>query len=349
MGGVWTKLTSWFDSNAARLVVTNLDDPAAAVADIRPGQSYVRLWLSDFFLAKDKRWARSQVPMVQTQVELEVEGGPPVTFAKVARPPEAMVGPGDRIDYPLSPLLPYRGKLIELTAGLTALKGPSSLKAAIDTLQQFSSLAGAPFEVAAAIARTVADGVERLSEAAEAEVVLGLHRSFIPAGGGGGNVLKPGYIALVRAEDHSLASRLTIQGSRLHVNGSGGSQPLEGYDFLVFHIEGRDERPDWEVGELGELLTGVVDAIVHGREDAAELERKLFSLVLTTPELVDSDRTRVVDRLQGRLHQARTMVGKRGAGPVAPISLNALMRGAIPRHVAALRPVPSLDEALSYQ
>lgn len=349
MAGLWTKLTSWFDSNAARFVVADIDDPAAVVAEMKPDESYVRLWLSDFFLAKDKRWARSQVPMVQALVEIEVDGGPPVTFAKVARPTDGMVGPGDRVDYPLSPLLPYRGKLIELTAGLTALKGPSSLKAAVDTLQQFSSLAGAPFEVAAAIARTVVDGVDRLSDAAEAEVVLGLHRAFIPAGGGGGNVLKPGYIALVRSDDHGLASRLAIQGSRLYVNGPGGSQPLEGYDFLVFRIEGRDERPDWEVGELGELLTGAVDAIVRDREDAADLERKLFSLVLTTPELVDADRTRVVERLQGRLHQARTMAGKRGAAALAPISLASLMVGAIPRDVAALRPVPSLEQALAYR
>lgn len=349
MAGVWMKLTSWFDSNAARVVVASLDDPKATVTEIRPGEAYVRVWLTDFFLAKDKRWARSQVPMVQAHVAVDSATGPPLTYAKVVRPPDGMVGPGDWVEYALSPLLVYQGQLVELTAGLTALKGPSSLRAAVDTLQQLSSLGGAPFQVAAAIARTVTDGVDRLSEAAEAEVVLGLHRTFTPSGGGGGSLLQPGYLALVRAEDHSLVSRLVIEGSRLYVNGSGSVHPLEGYDFLLFRIEARDERPDWDVGGVGELLTEVVNAILGYREDAAELERKLFGLVLNTPELVDPDRTRVVDRLQGRMSLARKNAGKRGAAPVPAISLDTLMQGAISRQLAALRPVPSLEEALAYK
>ena len=74
----------------------------------------------------------------------------------------------------------------------------------------------------------------------------------------------------------------------------------------------------------------------------------MFSLDLTTPELIDPDRTRVVERVQGRFTEARKLMGRRGGAPLPPVSLDELMLGAMPIDKAARQPVPSLEEALSY-
>jgi hypothetical protein len=80
----------------------------------------VRLWLTDMFLKRDREWFENQYPMVHATIQLTY-AGETASFSSLARAPEGRLGPGERRNYPLTPLLPWSGGVVELEAGLSAL------------------------------------------------------------------------------------------------------------------------------------------------------------------------------------------------------------------------------------
>ena len=142
-----------------------------------PQQDYLRIWLSDMFLARDRAWFRDRHPAVHASVRLTFANWPGLEFTAVARPPEGMLGPGERRDYPLTPLIPYSGGVVELEAGSDR---PTGLKRARCGDRCPPGLLG----VARAPARAGADGcrhgLRRIDQLLSSDdgVVLGVHAGF---------------------------------------------------------------------------------------------------------------------------------------------------------------------------
>jgi hypothetical protein len=318
MASLWDRMRSWVQSNAAQLVWTPV--PAGEDgAGLTPHDSYFRIWLSEAFLDKDKTWFTNHYPAVHASVRLNFGGEPGATFTSLSRPPEGGLGPGVYGNYALTSLLPYRGGTVELQAGLTAVDGANALAAAFSVVQDFSSLIGPPLGEALGIAGKVADGVQKLLDAGQDDVVLGLHQQYASAGGGGAHVLRPGYWALVRATEREVRpADLRVEGDRLRVAAGNGTTPLEGHDYILLRIEGRKERDDWRFKRFEDLIAKAIDAhYADNQPSYTGYRNAVLAEILSSPDLTRPDALRVATAVKRELDQAVAAgLGATGDGPL---------------------------------
>jgi hypothetical protein len=335
---LWERIRGFADSNAQRLTRYFLEDGRG---DVRPHEDYLRIWLADMFLAKDREWFRSNFPAVTAAVRLSYAGRPEQEFTRLVQPPAEVRGPGAFSNFALTPLLPYRGGDVEVEGGLTALKGDSSLAAALGILQDLSSLVGPPLTQALGIAGKVADGVGALLDANQGPVLLGTHQGYGSAGGGG-EVLRSGYLVCIGAPAGTFApADLDITAEGL----MAGGRPLEGFDSFVLRVERREERDDWLFPTLDDLLRRAIDALRGGDRAAYEAYRRsLIAEAFTSQDLTKADRKRAAASLKEQLDDAEEGFGLADAD--APTMAQVVERGPSAEAIA-LRPDVTLAELLS--
>jgi hypothetical protein len=349
LSDLWNSLKSWKDQNAKHYVYVRVNadhtDVPGESAALQPYQSYFRLFLKEMYLTKSRAWFTDWYPAVTSLIQLKFADREGVRLSSVAQPPEGQLSEGIFVNYRLSELLPYNGGVVEVDAGLMALKGANHLAPAIKILQSFSGLIAAPLAPVLPIAEKVAAGVQELMDATNGQVHLSLHDTFT-ADGGGGTTMRPGYFAVVLAsEDDVKASQLSVRDSRLYraVNG-GQAKPLTGYDYLLFYLEGRIERDDWRLKNIQEPLEGAVAAYATGEQEKGDTLRKVALLAaFTSPDLTVADRKRVALAIKQELDEAKSL--GLGATGGEPRELKEVMAArAISRAQAANTPDISLDE-----
>lgn len=298
---LWDRIKGLKTSSAEQLVAEFLarEDEDAV---IRPGEHYVQLFVSDLFLANDKEWFADRWPAVHASVRMRYAGRDMRTFTAVAAPDK--LGPGVRRNYEITPLLPYLGETLEVEAGLTALRGDNAIGTAISVLQGFSALVAPPLAMALDVAQKVTTGLEQLIDASDGDVVLGLHDTFSEQGGGGDNVLRPGYLAIVGAPDGTFADgELTVHDDRLHRDGD--EKALTRYDYVLIRIERRASRSAWRSQEFDDMIRRAVQARLGRRTDEFEAWRATaLTMALTSPDLVRADQQRVARAIDEELEEA---------------------------------------------
>jgi hypothetical protein len=314
--GLWERVKGWVTSNAEHLVWTPVGEQQDGLT---PHDSYFRLWLSQAFLARDKEFFKTHHPAVHTSVRLNFGGEAGQTITSLSRPPEGELGPGAYGNYELTSLLPYRGGTVGVQAGLTVLEGDSPLAAAFGVVQAFSGLVAPPLSEALTIAEKVAGGVDKLLDAGKDDVTLGLHQQFAAPGGGGDNVLRPGYWALVKATEEEVPpAKLLVEQDRLRISdGGGGSEALTGYDYLLLRIEGRKERDDWRFKRYEDQIANAIRAHFEDNEPAFKNYRSgLLADVLSSNDLTETDQRRVAVAIKRQLDEAVSAgLGATGDGP----------------------------------
>src|SRR5262249_40593291 len=135
--------------------------PDGTAADFAPDESYVQLTLADMSLGTAMKWFQERYPSVTATVTLDF-AGTTQSFTTVAGPPNDKLGRAVFLTYPLPPLLPYRGGVVQIAAGLVALKGDNHVKVMLDVLADFSSLVAPPLGAAVKVASKLDDGVGRM-------------------------------------------------------------------------------------------------------------------------------------------------------------------------------------------
>lgn len=292
-------MKSWVSKNADRFVLTFI--PAPDRPELKPNECYVRLWLADMFLKRDRQWFEDRYPMVHASLQLSY-AGQQASFTTVARAPEGALAPGERRNYPLSPLLPWRGGVIEVEAGLSGLPGKNLLAPVLDVLGDLSKLVAPPLSSALAVVNQVGAAVDGLLTANNEPVVLGLHEAFA-AQGAGARQLQAGHLAVVAASPAELPpSSLSIVDGVLHTN----SRPLTAVDHMLIEVSGLIERDDWRFPALDETIASALNAIlVHdNREEFERYRDAALSTVLTSTDLTPLDRTRVALAIRSELAAA---------------------------------------------
>lgn len=279
---LWQRIRRRFDAEAGHL--HRLFFPQEDGPEMVPDDSYLRVWLSELFLAKEVAWGSERIPAVQASVRMRYGGLSPKTFATLVQP-QVRAGRGVFEDFQLTELLPYRGQSVELQAGLYAIVTKNNLGTAIDIVTSFASLVTPPVSAVLAVIDKVADGIEKVIEANAADPLLCLLGTLAAPGGGLTNELRPGWLAVVRATEAQLPrAELHLADGRLCRNGTR----LTGFDYLVLRIEGRKERDDWRTPDLDRAIGEAAYAKDLGR--AEEYQRALsdalskiwFSADLTT-------------------------------------------------------------------
>ena len=248
----------------------------------------------------------------------------------------------------MTDLLPFNGGTVKIQSGLMALKGTNYLAQTIGILKDFSGLVAAPLSQTLAIADKVTAGVQNVFNGADGQVALGFHREYAAGGGGGGPVLAPGYTALISASSDQInKDRLWVKGSQLLYARKDGAQPepLEGFNYLLFRIEGRSARDNWRMPNIEEPLNQAIQATIQGETEKAEGYKKAALLVIwQSPDLAVQDRRRVADAIEAELAD---VAGQPHGAEGAPVrSLEEIMKArAVPLHDDA--PALTLDEILA--
>ena len=311
---LWTRVRRQFDAQAGHQ--HRLFFPQQDAAPLTPNDSYVRIWLSELFLAKEVAWGTERSPAVHASVRLLFGGVSPQTFVTLAQPP-APSRSGVCEDYQLTGLLPYRGASVELQASLYEILGKNNLRTAVDILTSFASLVTPPVSTALTIVDLVASGVEKIIEANAADPVLVLQGTLAAPGGGLANELRPGWLAVVRAtEDELPVSELRIAGGRLY----RGMSRLTGFDYLVLHVEGRKERDDWRSPDLDQAISAAAYARALGRADEYErLRADALAKIFFSPDFTPAQRNQVAQAVKEELGSAEPGAAAQGDLTVAAI------------------------------
>jgi hypothetical protein len=298
---LWRRVKETFDADAEHL--QRIFFPALGIAPLTPGDSYVRIWLSELFLAKQVQWGVERFPAVQASVRMLFGGVSPRTFATLVQPSSSGGGSGVFEDYQLTELLPYNGQAVELQAALYEILGQNNLRTAIDIVTDFASLVTPPVSSVVSVIDKVATGIEKVIQANATDPVLALHGTLAAPGGGQPNQLMPGLLAVVRATDDELPL------AELHIDGSGrlsrNGQRLAGFDYLVLRIEGRRTRDDWRTPDLDSALSQAMLAKDLGRKEEYErLRADALSRIYFSADFTPVQRRQLAQTVKEELGEA---------------------------------------------
>jgi hypothetical protein len=323
------------------LAQDQVDAPGPSDA-LEPYRSYFRIWLDELFLARAVDWGKEYFPAVQSEVRVDFGGQGRRAFSTLARAPEGRLGPGARLTYALTELLPFNGGTVEVEASLIRLPGKDNLAPAVDVLNRVSALVAPPLAQVVALADTLAGGIQALLAEGE-EARLGLHHTLVSHGGGGTAIMRAGSLAVIAPDKKKPISpdRLRVRGHQLHVVRSDGNglEPLTGVDYFLLRVEGREERDAWLLPDIHAPLTRALICLEEGNPTAAGGYRAVaLAAAYESPEIAEEDRRRVIDRVKAMYADAQ----KPGYGATGAerADLTAAMARAMPRAQArALGPV----------
>jgi hypothetical protein len=344
------KLVSLISRQAEHWAAFTIKDEKTELATIAPHEGYLRLWVTDMYVTHDREWFRSKVPSVKASLQLNFGDQPQVKFSKITRAPEEVIIKGAFNDFAVTDLIPYSGGLVQIGASLFTLNGPSELGTTIDILQGFSGLVSAPFGQVLSIARQVNDGIDKFLDAVNGDVQLAYERTFSSEGGGGENILTPGYIAVIGAPMKTLdQSRFAVKNSKLlyFTHFGIGPEPFEEKDYMLFRIEGRAERDDWsKLKNIEDNKNEAIKAVLRREtEKATTLKRATIIAVYESPDLVQNDKKRVTKAIIDEFKDLEE--AGLGAAAEEPKSLAEVMKSRwMSIQVAKTKPF-SLKEALA--
>jgi hypothetical protein len=317
---LWDTIVGWVSHPAvhhvyAPIPASNVAGDGAGGDAAVPGRDYFRLWVSEMYLRKDVNWFKTWHPAVHSLVRYTY-GTRQVDIPQIAGEldlngvDESHLERVVQLNYQLTTLIPFSGGAVKIAAGLLAMEGQDYLKRFIKVLSDFSGLLAQPqLSAALNLVGPVATGIEELLGATNGQLHLGMHQTFASAGGGGDNVLRPGYIAVVRAGENEVApERLWVQGDRLRVGRSlEDNTPFTGYPYMLFRIEVRSERDDWEgLAAIVDPFNEAVEALGAGENERAEtFFRKALATAAVSPDLTAADRRRVTEALKERFDEIK--------------------------------------------
>ena len=345
-------LKDWGAREAPFYVVHDM--PAAAVhpagdtgAPCQAGTHYFRVWLAEMRLAQDQSWFTTWHPAVHSLVRLRF-GDQDVDLPRVSGPmtlpglDQAHLGQIVHLDHPLTPLLPFNGGIVEISAGLVALEGTRVLGEfvkAIDAVTQV--LAQPPLSTALAAIGPVTGAVQTLLGAGAGRQHLGVHLAY--AGDQAARALHAGYVAVIRRTAAQVAVHdLSVQQGLLRLRGA----PLSGADYMLFRIERVGERDDWDnLGSIAAPFRDALTALSLGNAAVADAHvRRAMLEAWTSPDLTRADRSRVCTELKRSYQDARNL----GLGlEHTPPTLAVAMAGAQPLAQYAQAQPPTLDALLN--
>lgn len=90
-------------------------------------------------------------------------------------------------------------------------------------------------------------------------------------------------------------------------------KPIDHYDYMLFRIEGRNERDNWRMPNIEEPLNQAIRAILEGNADTAKQYKTAALLVVwQSPDLAVQDRRRVAKAIEDELAD----IARQGRGAV---------------------------------
>jgi hypothetical protein len=267
-------------------------------AKLVPDKSYVRVSLSEFWLAADRSWTFGRTPVVKASAR--------VLFSKPDnRSPDApnlekqefailIKSDADRgvfQHYPITYWLPYQGQQVELEAALYSVPGKNRMLTAIDILSDFASLVTPPISAALTVADRVVTAIEKVIRRNGAHPVLPLHTSLT----------SPGWVIVADAAEGKLPR------TELSVNDVGqlcrNGKQLTGCNYLVLRVESCREREDWRTPDLDMVINAALNArdIDRAKEVYKRRYAEALSKIYLSPDFTTGQRKKLAKVVKEQL------------------------------------------------
>src|SRR6187551_2373388 len=169
---LWQTITNWIIQPATPMYYGRIPDDRVDVdapgALAKPGEVYLRLWLTQMYLKNDRTWFQDWYPTAHALVKVRY-ADQELTVPYLAGPGflknlnQANLNKVIQLSHQMTGLLPFNGGTVEIQAGLIAMKGGNQLTAALDVISGMSSLLAVPqLSSVLTIAAPLASGVQGL-------------------------------------------------------------------------------------------------------------------------------------------------------------------------------------------
>ena len=347
----WNDLKDWAKKNSDQYVYveipsesTDLDED---VSPLKAREGYFRVLLTDVSLGGSGDALDRLSPTLLASVKLKYGDRGIINLNRVVPVTNEARTSERPTRYQITELMPYVGGKVEVAAGLLAL--PRLGREVVETtLNFFNEVTG--FETAslidvsqaAELSAIVDSGVKALMESAGGHIYLGMHHASE-----GVQALRPGYIAAVIAKPEQInPAQFSVKEGRLYYREGAGSapRPLEGFDYMLFQIEVREEREDWQIKSVREPLGKAVRALLRGNQTEADNYRMLaLSTACQSADLTVADRRRLTLAISEELKSLKDI--GRGAVGVEERDLNQIMSArAMPLQLARNKPGITFSE-----
>ncbi|MDC7675146.1 hypothetical protein [Asticcacaulis machinosus] len=310
MANLFKWLASWVDGDAKHLTAINLLDRNVITEAPQTGvpvvseRHYVRLWLSELFLRQNNVWFTTRYPLVYSLVQTtyadKTQEFSNVSGKNALEIPQSKINKTIPFNYPLTPLIPFRGNTIGLDCGLVSMKADDLVKAFAGVLSDIASKASsAPAGEMIKLTASVAEGIQNLLGAGAAVPKLYFHQSFTASGGAA--PLKSGYIFLSEKTAGSVPPEklwMTPDGLRFGDTQENLST-LPPQDYMVLHVQCVEKRDDYtSFSYIKQPFDAALDAKYAGSEEQAKaLLGQALKAVRTSLDFTNTDRARIVKAL----------------------------------------------------
>jgi hypothetical protein len=287
-------------------------------------QHYFVVRVNEMFLALQRQWFRTFLPMVTVISEFHYGKSPQVV--------PFVVGPSlmekDGLKLPDTSLIitntrvagvhPYRGGRLNLSVVLYQLQTSDAARKLLEVVE---SAAGA-FDFATALgtytkmADVVLDGIEKVFDMSPVQPVLGWRNEFDPDAN---DIFKPGYFAVVdTTETKHHAAQFSVKDDKLLYQG----RPFRDTDYLLYSITQNDKRGDYASLPFHEQWDKVRTEASQPTEDGWKAAKAtmvvLYQNLVSSPDLTDPQARTLADEyvnMMKGLHDQAVEISKM-AGPV---------------------------------
>ena len=315
-------LARMIDNNSQNYV--QFDIPPEQVKNVkynpRPiaaGSGYFRVWAVEIRINKDT-WLVTHYPVLHSVVGFDYAGKrieltrvTSLESLKTSTKGNFEMGKVVALNFLLTDLVPFSGGTVEISAGLLAMKEKDRIQEAIKIVTDFSSLLAVPQLAAAlSIVQPLANNVEHLVGFGDNQFRLGYHNTFTSAQGGGSNDLRPQYIAIIapRPDDQVLRTGVDhwVDKDHLYYIDPDPEAPNKTRDipcdYILLRLEVRRSRyTEWNnLTDLNESFMEAKRWLPKDREKADEQLSILISKVLTSPDIAENDRTKIVETVRDK-------------------------------------------------
>jgi hypothetical protein len=301
---MWDRIKRIVVAEAHHVTTQFIADPDGEV--LYPDQGYLRPWLVEGFLSDARTWGNDHFPALHGNVALSFGGSTSTTFSTFTRTSDIVKIPGERVNYPVSPLLPYTGGVVEIEAALYQATKLGPLAVAVQLAGAIAPLIGPPLSVAAAVADHISGGIDAVLGSVGNKPILAVHQGWSSAGGGGAE-LRSGTLVVANTPPGSIEP-FTVIGGVVHIDSKPVAVRPEGIDYLVIRLECREKRDNWRLPQFDALIRSAGEAYLRGHLDTFAAQRtEAIAAAWTSLDLVGPDRIRVAKLVAAEIDKVKEL------------------------------------------
>jgi hypothetical protein len=313
-------------------------------APAKPGTAYMQLFLQEMWLTTERSWVDHYAPVAYSVVKLSF-GDQTIEIPASLGDFEFAEGEDFknlqdalRLNYPMTPPLPYNGGVVEVSAALVRLKTSSGLKEIVSAMDQLSRVLAVPqLSAVVSVAGPVANALDSVLGQTKERLALGLHQSFKY---NSQEQLSSGYYLAAHydGDDRNLLKKLIVQDGALRWQ--RGGERVRDFDYMLFRLEMQPQRDDVEylTSIFGWMKKAQEAAIGDRLEEARGFVQQACLAAWSSPDLTIADRKRLPIALRANFDEFLNATGIIGSGASvdsAPIKLSELISRIAPEDALA--------------